>query len=223
MNTILKIIFAAIGGLLGYNIQYFSFKIMEYKKGKNNIDNRMIIAKSQLVQICLALFNSSIWFLCISNVDNGIVVAALVSIQITLGLIIAFIDVNIRIIPNELVLTVLILGLVFQTLLYGMYGIIGSVMSMIFIMIVFTSVAVFMGLGKVGAGDVKLAGAIGFALGYPLIVTAMVTMAIVLIVCILAGLALKKIQLSTMLPLAPFLVAGYVFSLLSLIIDVNFV
>jgi leader peptidase (prepilin peptidase)/N-methyltransferase len=215
MNIILKIMYAAIGGLLGYYIPYFSFKIMEYKNGNNNTDNIRITVKSQLVKICLALFNSSIWYLCINNVDSGIV-AILVSIQVTLGLLIAFIDVKIRIIPNELVLTILILGIIFQTLLFGMYGIIGSIMSMIFIMIIFTAVAIFMGLGKVGAGDVKLAGAIGFALGYPLIVTAIVTMSIVLFTYIITGLVLKKIKMTTMLPLAPFLVSGYIVALISL-------
>jgi leader peptidase (prepilin peptidase)/N-methyltransferase len=211
MNIILKFIYGVIGGFLGYNIPYFSVRIMEYKKGKSNINSGKVLIRPTLSKVCFALFNVAAWLLCINNIDNSIA-AVLISIQITLGLIIAFIDMSIRIIPNELVLTVLILGIVLQTLLNG---IIGSVISMIFIMIIFTAVAVFMGLGKVGAGDVKLAGAIGFALGYPLVVTAMATMSAILILFILLGLIFKKIKMSTMLPLAPFLVAGYIAALIS--------
>ncbi|WP_083851550.1 A24 family peptidase [Sedimentibacter sp. B4] len=214
MNIILKFICGVIGGFLGYNIPYFSVRIMEYKKGKININSGKVLIGPTLSKVCFALFNAAAWLLCINNVDNGIA-AVLISIQITLGLIIAFIDMNIRIIPNELVLTVLILGIVFQTELNGIRGIIVSVISMIFIMIIFTAVAVIMGLGKVGAGDVKLAGAIGFALGYPLVVTAMATMSAILILFIILGLVFRKIKMSTMLPLAPFLVAGYITALIS--------
>jgi leader peptidase (prepilin peptidase)/N-methyltransferase len=221
MNTLALVVYVILGLLIGYIIPDISFKIMEYKKGKENIKKIESILFSKLYKICFCLFNGVLWASAGLHI-NSIFVALLISIQITLAFIIAFIDINIRIIPNELVLTIIILGIIFQTINYGLYGIIGSIMSMIFIMIVFTAIAGFMGFGKVGAGDVKLAGAIGLALGYPLIITAMGTMAIVLLVCILAGLAFKKIQLSTMLPLAPFLAVGYVFSLLMLTINANF-
>jgi leader peptidase (prepilin peptidase)/N-methyltransferase len=215
MNIILNIVFGFVGGFAGFFIPYFSYKIMEYKRRKKNIINGKDYMKSKFIRLVFALFNSVAWLLCIINIDNSIS-AVLISMQITLGIIIAFIDINIRIIPNELVLAVLITGILFQSLLYGTYGIIGSIMSMIFIMIVFTAVAIFMGLGKVGAGDVKLAGAIGFALGYPLVITAMVVMSFVLIGFILSGLVFKKIKLTTMLPLAPFLATGYISALVSL-------
>jgi leader peptidase (prepilin peptidase)/N-methyltransferase len=221
MNILAMVVYGILGLLIGYVVPDISLKIMEYKKGKENIKKSECFLLSKLSKICFCLFNGVTWAVAGFYIDSAFI-ASLINIQITLGLIIAFIDINIRIIPNELVLIIIILGIIFQTINYGLYGIIGSIMSMIFIMIVFTAIAGFMGFGKVGAGDVKLAGAIGLALGYPLIITAMGTMAIVLLVCILAGLALKKIQLSTMLPLAPFLAAGYVFSLLVLTINANF-
>jgi leader peptidase (prepilin peptidase)/N-methyltransferase len=221
MNSLALVVYVILGLLIGYLIPDISLKIMEYKKGKENIKKSEGFLFSKMYKICFCLVNGVVWAATLLYI-NSLFVALLISIQITVAFIIAFIDINIRIIPNELVLTIIILGIIFQTVSYGLYGIIGSIMSMIFIMIVFTAIAGFMGFGKVGAGDVKLAGAMGLALGYPLIVTAMGTMAIVLFVCILAGLALKKIKLSTMLPLAPFLVAGYVFSLVTLILNVNF-
>ena len=222
MNISASVVYGILGILIGCIIPEISLKIMEYKKGNVHIKKSEVFLFSRLSRICFCLFNGAAWAVTGLYLDS-IFIALLISFQITLGLIVAFIDINIRIIPNELVLTIIILGIIFQTLNYGLYGIFGSVMSMIFIMIVFTALAIFMGLGKVGAGDVKLAGAIGFALGYPLTITAMGIMSIILLLYILAGLAFKKIQLSTMLPLAPFLAAGYVFSLLTLITNVNFV
>ena len=222
MNLFASVIYGISGMIIGFNIPAISLKIMEYKKAKENINKSEDFLFSKLLKICFCLFNGIAWVFAGLYV-NSISIALLIIIQITLGLIIAFIDINIRIIPNELVLSIIILGIIFQTVSFGFYGIVGSVMSMIFIMIVFIAIAGIMGFGKVGAGDVKLAGAIGLALGYPLIVTAMGIMAIVLLSYILVGLALKKIQLCTMLPLAPFLAAGYVFSLLTLLINVNFV
>jgi leader peptidase (prepilin peptidase)/N-methyltransferase len=112
----------------------------------------------------------------------------------------------------------IIVGILFQAINFGLLALIGAVISMIVMMVVFTSVASFVGFGKVGAGDVKLAGAIGLGLGYPLIITAVGIMAVALLIFILAGMALKKIYLSTMLPFAPFMIIGYIAAFVSLLI-----
>lgn len=221
MNILAIMLFCIAGLIIGYKIPEISIKIIEYKKGKTNINYYETVNHiPNFIKYLLCVFNAAAWALGSIYIENTLM-ALLISIQISLGIIIAFIDIKIRIIPNELVLVVFALGIIFQTFNYGLQGIAGSIVCMIFIMIVFTAVAGFMGFGKVGAGDVKLAGAIGFSLGYPLVVVAMLTMAVVLLAYILAGLALKKIKLTTMLPLAPFLSVGYIFSLLTLILGVN--
>lgn len=212
------IVFASLGLFIGYMIPDMSIKIIKYKKKSiNRVENQVL---DKLINILLILFNSAAWFYTASTADN-LFVATLVCIQISLGIILAFIDVKIRIIPNELILVLLALGVIFQAFNYGYEGILGAIISMVFIIIVFTALATFMGLGKVGAGDVKLAGAIGFALGYPSIITAMGAMAAVLLIFILIGFATKKIRMTTMLPLAPFLVAGYIFALVTFTVNLN--
>lgn len=220
MDILATMLFRVAGLIIGYKIPEISIKIIEYKKGKTNINYETVNHIPNFIKYFLCIFNAAAWALASIYIDNTSM-ALLISIQISLGIIIAFIDIKIRIIPNELVLEMFALGIIFQTINYGLQGIIGSIVCMIFIMIVFTAVAGFMGFGKVGAGDVKLAGAIGFSLGYPLVVVAMLTMAVALLIYILIGLALKKIKLTTMLPLAPFLSVGYIFSLLTLILGVN--
>lgn len=220
MNTFVSIILGLIGIYIGLFIPEFSLFVIKKKKGMDyTYGNSLLSIRSY--KICFGLINGLIWLLAGIFLDTGLKMLFL-SIQVTLGLVIAFIDIKIRIIPNELVLTMFVVGVIFQAIYYGLHEVLGSVACMIFIMVVFTAVAIFMGFGKVGAGDVKLAGAIGFSLGYPLVVVAMLTMAVVLLLYIVTGLAIKKIKLTTMLPLAPFLIVGYVFSLLTLIIGVNF-
>lgn len=214
------IIFAIIGLYTGYIIPKLSLKLIKYKKKTKNIDSKEAQLFDSRINILIILFNTVAWSFTAYTAES-LFAAALISIQISLGIIFAYIDIKIRIIPNELVLVLLTLGIIYQAFNYGLEGILGSIICMVFIMIVFTALATFMGLGKVGAGDVKLAGAIGFALGYPSVVTAMGAMAALLLSYILIGLALRKIRLTTMLPLAPFLVAGYIFALVTFTVNLN--
>ena len=214
------IIFALISAYIGYLIPKLSLKLIEYKKKIKHIDNQEAQLFDSRINILIILFNGAAWCFTAYTAES-LLAAVLICIQISLGIIFAYIDIKIRIIPNELILVLLTLGIIYQAFNYGLEGILGAIICMVFIMIVFTALATFMGLGKVGAGDVKLAGAIGFALGYPSVVTAMGAMAAVLLSYILIGLALRKIRLTTMLPLAPFLVAGYIFALVTFTVNLN--
>jgi leader peptidase (prepilin peptidase)/N-methyltransferase len=216
------IIFAIIGLYTGYIIPKLSLKLIEYKKKTKNIESKEAQLFDSRINILIILFNGAAWCFTAYTAES-LFAAILICVQISLGIIFAYIDIKIRIIPNELILVLLALGITYQTFNYGLEGIFGAIICMIFIMIVFTALATFMGLGKVGAGDVKLAGAIGFALGYPSVVTAMGAMAALLLSYILIGLALRKIRLTTMLPLAPFLVAGYIFALVTFTVNLNIV
>lgn len=214
MNIFLTAVFGIIGLIIGYKIPDISSEIIEYKKKSNHLNKSFLY--SNWMRTMLSIFNTMSWILAARNLDNKLL-AVLISVLITLGIIIAFIDINIRIIPNELVLTMIILGIIFQLAAYELKALVSAIITMIVMMVVFMSVAGFVGLGKVGAGDVKLAGAIGLTLGYPLIIISVFIMAIVLLIFIVVGLVLKKIYLSTMLPLAPFMMCGFVFALMSLL------
>lgn len=215
MDIIVYIIFGILGLLCGYKIPEISLTIMEYKKGKDNFNISYDFLFSKIFKLSCCIINGAAWVFSILYMNNALI-AFLVGIQITLGLIIAFIDINIRIIPNELVIAMMILGLIFQTIKYGLIALMSSIICMVVMMTIFISVAGFVGLGKVGAGDVKLVGAMGLALGPHLIIIAVGSMAIVLLMYIVVGMILKKVYLSTMLPLAPFIISGYIVALLSM-------
>ena len=215
MNLYKMIIFGIIGLIIGYKITDISNKIINYKRLETDIDENNFL-NSKIMLVLITVITVVLWAL--SGIINNTIIGLLISAQITIGIIIAYIDVKIRIIPNELVLTIIILGILFQTINFGGKALIGAAISMIVMMAAFTSVASFVGFGKVGAGDVKLAGAMGLALGYPLIITAVGIMAVALLIFILTGMVLKKIYLSTMLPFAPFMIIGYIAAFVSLLI-----
>lgn len=217
MNTLYIILFGILGIVFGFKIVDISYKIMEYKRKDTNNIKGVRFLDSNYMKIILCLFNGVTCIISVIRVEN-IFAACLISILITIGIIIAYIDLKIRIIPNEIVLTLIIVGILLQTIYFGPKALISAFVSMIVMMVVFTSVAGFVGFGKVGAGDVKLAGAMGLTLGYPLIITAIGIMAVVLLVFILIGMAIKKIFLSTMLPMAPFMISGFIFALFTLLI-----
>lgn len=215
MNIFKIIIFGIMGLVIGYKIPDVSDKIIKYKRPETNIDENSFLS-SYIMKVLIAAVTAVLWAL--SGSINYTIIGLLISAQITIGIIIGYIDVKIRIIPNELVLTMLILGILFQTINFGVKALAGAAISMAVMMAVFTAVAGFVGFGKVGAGDVKLAGTMGLSLGYPLIITAVGIMAVVLLIFIVTGMALKKIYISTMLPFAPFMIIGYIAAFVSLLI-----
>lgn len=219
MNVLFVIVCGLIGIILGYKVIDISHKIIVFKKCEDKAAKSAGFLDSSMCRVLLCLICGTAWSICALRMDNFIV-SIVIGILITVGIIIAYIDIKIRIIPNELVLIMIIVGIIFQILYYGPKALIGATISMVVMMAVFTSVAGFVGFGKVGAGDVKLAGAMGLALGYPLIMTAVLIMAIVLLIFILAGMALKKIYLSTMLPMAPFMLSGFIVGLMTLMLNV---
>jgi len=215
MNIFKIIIFGIMGLVIGYKIPDVSDKIIKYKRPETNIDENSFLS-SYIMKVLIAAVTAVLWAL--SGSINYTIIGLLISAQITIGIIIGYIDVKIRIVPNELVLAMVVSGIIFQILNYGFRALIVAAITMIVMMGVFTAVAGFVGFGKVGAGDVKLAGAMGLGLGYPLIVTAVGIMAVSLLIFILTGMALKKIYLSTMLPFAPFMIIGYITAFISLLI-----
>lgn len=208
------ILYGIIGIVTGYKVPCLSQKIIRYKK-KEVITNCNFLFSTQL-QLLLSLFNGVVWYLAVLNIENKLV-AILIGLIITTGLITAFVDICIRIIPNEIILLFVVLGLLFQISYFGVKTLPAAFISMIVLMVVFTAVAAFVGFGKVGAGDVKLAGAMGLTLGYPIIIIAVMAMAVVLLIFIGVGMLLKKIYLSTMLPLAPFIVSGMILSIMTVL------
>lgn len=132
----------------------------------------------------------------------------------------AVIDLRVHLIPNELVLVMAVLGAAFQFVAFGPRGLLYAAAAMAAVMAVFLLLTAFLGFGAVGAGDVKLAGAMGLALGYPFTLTALVGMGAAMGLFSLYGFAAKKLTLRSMLPFAPFMMFGMVLALIRMVVKI---
>ncbi len=122
---------------------------------------------------------------------------------------VSYIDAKYRVIPNELVLAVIALSAVF-----GLTGVISfrigsSLLGFAVCFAVFMIPCIWK--HKIGAGDVKLAAAMGFALGFSGSLYAIVCMGGFVLLYLLVGQRLPMAErLKTMIPMGPFLAAALV-------------
>lgn len=145
---------------------------------------------------------------------EGILPALLVFVIMVMSVAFALIDMRIHIIPNEMILAMIPLGILFQLVVFGIKGFLLSLACMAGIVLLFMIVGLIFGLEKVGAGDVKLAGIMGLTLGYPLMLYGILIMAVLLILYSLGGIILGKLTHVSMFPFAPFMMSGQVVALL---------
>jgi len=207
--------FGLTGAVFGLRIPGFAQNIAQYKRSRKSVklavDGRFT---SALLKLVICILNTLVWTLAALRMENSIA-AFLLSVLFSIAIVIALIDFRIRIIPNELLLVMFITGSALQVVRYGFSALLLPVLCMVAMMVFFTVVAGAVGFGKVGAGDVKLAGVMGLTLGYPSILTALLIMSASLLLCSCIGLALRKLTLHTMVPLAPYMMLGMVLSLTS--------
>jgi leader peptidase (prepilin peptidase)/N-methyltransferase len=208
VNIPMSVISGILGLAVGWLVPTAAQKSAEYKFRKLN---RNLIADSRYVhplfKAGMALLNGGGWA-AIGLFTSNPVSSALMCLIWTLALIIAIVDIRIRIIPNEAILLLAPLGLLFQLTYFGAAGIVSALFSMVIVMLLFSVLAGFMGRSAVGAGDVKLAGAMSLVLGYPYILHGLFAMSIVMLIYIVAGLITKKLTMKSYFPFAPFMMAG---------------
>ncbi len=211
MNVTAQIIAALLGVAAGLFIIPLSEKVAAYKLSfKHEELKESAFFSAWTVLIAFALLNGAVWYLlarCFVSWPSLILACVIGFLAIT----VAIIDARIHIIPNEAVIILAVLGLALQTLLFGFKkGLLFSFLTMLGAMLVFITIGLIIGLSKVGAGDVKLAGAMGAVLGLSGIAAGLAVMAVTILAFILIGLLVNKINLKTMFPYAPFLSAGIV-------------
>jgi len=212
MEYLVAIIFGLLGCGIGFFIPRVSNYIIEFKltqrqrqKESNFLDQRKWVI---LMTIINGFFWATVGYFA-PNVFAGIIIGCL----ITLAIMFTIIDMIIHIIPNEMLLIGAPLAILFQIIVFGFEDIWIAFACMAGIMFLFTVLGLIFGLNKIGAGDVKLAGLMGLALGYPLILYALMIMSIALLIFSFIGLSTGKLTHVTMFAFAPFLMLGLVIGL----------
>ena len=214
IDTITAVVLGTMGAILGFMIPVIAQKIILYKCTKKNIvpepDTRYT---SYFFRCGTCMLCAVIWTFAGMKMES-FPVALFLSILVTTAILIAIVDFRIRIIPNELVLFLSLTGIIFLLTHSGINSLIPAALSMIAMMILFTAVGGIVGFGKVGAGDVKLAGAMGLALGYPDIKAALIIMSSAILIYIITGLIARKLTLRSTFPFAPFMMLGTALTLI---------
>lgn len=215
MNIAMALLAGAAGMVSGWFIPLMALKTTEYMLKKNGgtlpPDTRFT---SPLLKLVCLISNGALWAAVGMFSDNFFHTVLLLVILLD-ALIIAIIDIRIRLIPNEAVLIMLLTGLILQISFNGIVSLISAIATMFVVMAAFIALGYLMGLKTIGAGDVKLAGAMGLTLGFPHILYGLIGMSLVLLVWCSGGLITRKLNLKSMLAFAPFMMAGMVFAIVA--------
>lgn len=208
-----------IYGILGCGIGFFipkvsnqiiTFKLSQRQKQreKNILDQRKWIALMTIV-------NGLLWGT-IGFFAPGMITGLLIGCLATMAIMFTIIDLIIHLIPNEMIAVGFVIGTIFQITTFGLNRFWIALVCMAGIIVLFTIVGLILGLDKIGAGDVKLAGLMGLILSYPHIIYAAMAMSIALILYIVGGITIGKLTHVSMFAFAPFLMIGLVTGLVVL-------
>lgn len=208
MRINLYIIFSII---LGLSIPSISFKLIEYKCSKSNLEVPKVFSKA--IYIYISLIIGSIGFI-IGALDVAVYVYIFTIILIGISLSISLIDLKISIIPNEMLLIIFFVGIIFRFFIGGFSGIINSFIGAGIMAIFFGISTIIFGTSKLGAGDIKLATVSGFIASFEYLSTLLFMMALSIGIVCTIGLISKKLKRTDMIPFAGFIIFGMDMALL---------
>ena len=163
------IIGAVLGLLIGLFIFKISDKIIRYKCGKLDKEVPKPDIMSKMLKNVFILVHVSLYIA--TYLIMPLTKAIFVGLFITIAVIGTLVDIYIHIIPNETVLFLLGIGVVYRIVTEGLPSFMGSLLGLLLITGLFLGTGAIVYLMKgtigVGAGDLKLAMAIALTLGYP--------------------------------------------------------
>ena len=196
------------GAAGGYMVPEFAQKLIDYKaKQKNKEYPEQPQYLSMLCKVICAAVSMIGLGVCAYFEAAWLILPLVVAIWM-IGMVVLIVDMRIRIIANETVLALLILGLGFRILTGGIKGLPNSIITMIVIMVIWIILGSILGFGKVGAGDVKLCGVIGFMFGYPGVAWPVLIMALSMLAFCFIGLKFHRLTAKSMFAMGPFIVMG---------------
>lgn len=212
MNTTAALTMAVIGLAAGWFVPITAEKLIAHKflkKKKEIPDGKKYLSVSAKL-FCMLV--SGILLAVIGLLTNSVLNAVLFSVVMIDAVLISVIDIRVRMIPNEAVFFLAGVGLVLLITAGEVEGIFQAAIAMVVVMFVFTALGSAMGSESIGAGDVKLAGAMSLVLGFPQIMYGLIGMSGLLVIWIGTGLLLKKLTLKSTLAFGPFMMGGTVFA-----------
>lgn len=198
--------FLCVGLAIGFVIPGLAQKIIKYKCTKRNL-NIPVFYLPRWHQYIIRILSTCLFAL--AGWQMPLAEALLVGAFILIALTATVIDTRIRIIPNEMVIFLLILGVIYRIIASGVDSLLGSLGALVFVIAVFIGTALIgkliMKSNGIGAGDFKLAMAIAITVGYPGVFYFLGGMAIAI-----GGYCLTGIQLGLLTPKSTFPMCGHI-------------
>lgn len=205
MNTTSAFVAGIIGLIAGCFIPLFGNKIISYKaKQKKKIyvtSEISLLAAESYIIASGALFGMAGYFM--RPVEGMFIYLFIIT-----ALIITYVDNQIRIIANEIVLWILVLGIGYRFLLDGFPGILEGLGGLAVGALVCLLPGLIIKKG-IGAGDAKFIMAAGFVVGYPGVLVLLAVMGAAILACCGVGLFTGKIGLQSYFPMGGFITAGF--------------
>lgn len=202
--------FLCAGLIIGFIIPYLAKKMIHYKCAiwsKNISAFKMLNRHKQM----LIFLNASLFVL--AGWQMPLAEAILVCAFILIALTATVVDTHIRIIANETVILMLILGIIYRIIVGGAYSLLGSLGALMFVVVIFGATAVITKLitkkTGIGAGDIKLAIAIAITVGYPGVIYFLGGMAFTIGVYCAAGLLLRMLTPKSTFPMCGHIMTGF--------------
>lgn len=215
MEIILLILLGAIGFTIGYNISVVVDKMVLWKEKQNN--KKYTLYRSE--------YNWDKWI-------NGILVSGgltisfhyfvfykfiLTSIILILAVFGARLDERIRIIPNELVLVILVIGIVNRLVNGGLRSLGGGFLALlitagIFFLSAFITRLLSGSIG-IGAGDIKLVMVLSLMLGFENIYLFLMGIVLFLALYIIIGFSTKTMWIGSAFPMCTQIMGGCIIAM----------
>lgn len=206
-----QIFFVVIGIIAGLLIPLTYSKIIEFKC-KQKAKKVPSTNKSAIYKILVVIITALLFYI-VSLSDVSLITQILASVIVVIAIVITMVDNTIRLIPNEILLPLLIIGLVFRFTLLGISGLGPSLLAGFMMILFFGLSAKIAGFNKVGAGDIKLGFVIGIICATSL-VQALLVMAIAMGGFSAIGMLIGKLKRTDMIPFGGFMMAGLVTGLI---------
>ncbi|MGJ0848072.1 leader peptidase (prepilin peptidase) / N-methyltransferase [Tissierella praeacuta DSM 18095] len=215
MKSIMLVLLGAIGFVTGYNISTAVDKMILWKEKQNNkkyilyhveckLDNWI---NGILVSLGMTLaFNYFVFY--------KFIFTSMMCIIAVFG---ARIDEKIRIIPNELVLVILVLGIINRLVTGGVKSLGGGFLALtitagIFFLSAFITRLLSGSIG-IGAGDIKLAMVLSLMLGFENVYLFLVGIVLFLTLYIITGFSIKTMWIGSAFPMCTQIMGGCIMAM----------
>lgn len=213
--TMPKIIISIIGLIIGFSMPVVATLVNKYKLNKYDREYDEDHEYKGYTSFVTAVLLFFLFYIAASIYEVPAILIVLV--LLTLAVIGTLVDMKIRLIPNELVLIILILGITLRILTEGFAALKGSLIALLLVVVIFGITAgityMIRGSAGVGAGDFKLMSVIAITLGMPGVVYFLIGMSIALVFYVIYGTITKKLTLGSAFPMCGPIMVGFVYAL----------